>query len=411
MPFEHWLSYSHTDQALLVDDTLDATWDGLVVPGTLAAYYFEGTGGFVLARRRPYIIDPRTPLLQPIDRRTEPKVSQLELAKIHAPDLEGLWPTVEIELGYWQDDRWSEVVHRVLDFQERYANNATGKIAKYQQLLVEAGQTPDIESDPESPTRYVPPYFAADGPTDPWWSLTREAIEISARRFGSSAVYPVLALRPQASVDTFAALIRELPAGMDAVFCWRGSWQEQDATEADVTGWATTIQAADERGIRVLNLYGGYLSVLMGSAGLAGVNHGIGYSEARDVARLSETGAPPTRYYVPAFRRFVPRAQAQPLIDGIPQDWRCPCSVCAMRSTPGTPPLLQSYSAEDLKRHFLLCRGAEIERVQADPEVEIADLRTKARWLADNPPRGGLGRGFGQTLSTWAASVEAVIGG
>ncbi len=409
MSFQHWLSYSHTDQALLVDEALDATWDGLVVPGTLAAYYFEGTGGFVLARRRPYIIDPRTPLLQPIERRTEPKVSQLELAKIHAPELEGIWPTVEIEFGYWQDDRWSAVVHRVLDFQERYASSATGKIAKYQQLLIEAGQTPDIESDPKSPTRFVPPYFAADGTADPWWTLTREAIEIAAERFSTSSVYPVLALSPQASVETFAALIREMPAGIDTVFCWKGSWQEQDATETDVAGWATTIQAADERGIRVLNLYGGYLSVLMGAVGLAGVNHGVGYSEARDVKRLSETGAPPTRYYVPAFRRFVPRAQAQPLIDGIPRDWQCLCSVCAARSTSGASPLLQDYSAEDLKRHFLLCRHAEIKRVQADPEAEIADLRAKAQWLADNPPRGGLGRGYGTTLLTWAAAVDAVI--
>jgi hypothetical protein len=323
--------------------------------------------------------------------------------------LEGIWPSDEIDLGYWEDAGWQDVVHRVLDFQERYASSATGKITKYQQLLVEAGQTPDIESDPEPPTRFVPPYFASTGPADPWWALTREAIEISAERFASSAIYPVLALRSQTRVETFAALVRQLPGGIDTVFCWRGSWQEQDATVADVAGWAATVKTADELGIRVLNLYGGYLSVLMGAAGLAGVNHGIGYSEARDVARLSETGAPPTRYYVPAFHRFVPRAQAQPLIDGIPQDWQCSCSVCAARSASGKPPSLQSYSAEDLKRHFLLCRCAEIERVKADVETEIADLRVKSQWLADNPPRGGLGRGFGETLHTWAAAVEAVI--
>lgn len=408
MSFEHWLSYSHTDQALLVDETLDAAWDGLVVPGTLAAYYFEGTGGFVLARRRPYIIDPRTPLLQPIEQRTDPKVSQLELAKIHAPELEGIWPDVEIDIAYWQDERWPAVVGRVLDFQERYASSATGKIAKYQQLLTEAGQTPDLESDPEPPVRFVPPYFAVDGRSDPWWALTREAIEMAAERFTSRAVYPVLALGPSAPIATFADLLQELPAGIDTVFCWRGSWQEQNASEIDVAGWVTTIRVANERGIRVLNLYGGYLSVLMGAVGLAGVNHGIGYSEARDVARLSETGAPPARYYVPAFRRFVPRAQAQPIIDGMPQDWRCRCAVCEGRSASGAPPSLQSYTAEDLKRHFLLCRSAEIDRVQADADAEIADLRVKARWLIDNPPRGGLGRGFGGTLHTWATAVEAV---
>lgn len=200
-----------------------------------------------------------------------------------------------------------------------------------------------------------------------------------------------------------------MPAGIDTVFCWKGSWQELEATEADIAGWGTVIAQAADRGIRIINLYGGYLSVLLGAARLGGVNHGIGYSESRDVARLSETGAPPTRYYLPALRRFVSRAQAQPLIDLLPAGWRCPCAVCQAHGAGDAPPVLDNYSAEDLKRHFLLCRAAEIARVAADVQVELADLDSKAAWLGANPLPGGLARNFAAPLRTWSSGMRRLI--
>ena len=44
-------------------------YEGILVPGTVAAFQKEGTGGFVLAlsastAQIPYVIDPRSPLFQ-----------------------------------------------------------------------------------------------------------------------------------------------------------------------------------------------------------------------------------------------------------------------------------------------------------------------------------------------------------
>src|SRR5438067_1190570 len=88
--FAHYLSYGATDQQTLRD--LAGSYDGLVVPGTIAAYQRQGTGGFVLslsatAAAPPYVIDPRFPLFQ--QRLQAPKQSHFALASLFGdyPDL------------------------------------------------------------------------------------------------------------------------------------------------------------------------------------------------------------------------------------------------------------------------------------------------------------------------------------
>src|SRR4051794_12208046 len=65
--FSHYLAYGATDQQTARD--LADVYDGLLVPGTVAAFQREGTGGFVLtlsatAAAPDYVIDPRFPLFQ-----------------------------------------------------------------------------------------------------------------------------------------------------------------------------------------------------------------------------------------------------------------------------------------------------------------------------------------------------------
>lgn len=403
----HWISYSNADQALLRAPDLEHTWDALVVPGTLAVFYFQGTGGFVLTRGRPYVIDPRTPLLQTIEvSRPEPKKSHLALAEIHDPEVPFVWPDREIPISHWQDGRWPRVVQRVMDFQDDYSGSATEKIDKYAQLLAEAtGRplAPAFNLDP--PHRIVPPYWAVTGSLDPWWELSRDAIEIALDQYEPARVSPIVAMTRETPIARFAELLGELPDDCRAVFCWRGSWDEAQATEADIESWVHVARLGNEYDVAVTNLYGGYLSVLLTGLGLAGVNHGIGYSEQRDVRRLGETGAPPARYYVPALRSFVSRASAQPVLDSLPASWACPCPVCARVSVEGIP-VVDSLSTEDLKRHFLICRDDELRRVAEDLNTELYDLEGVAGWLVDEAPRGIGGAAVGKRLEMWASTVR-----
>jgi hypothetical protein len=64
--FNHYLSYGSTDQQTMRE--LSGLYDGLLVPGTIAAFQAEGTKGFVLSLSarsgEPYVIDSRFPLFQ-----------------------------------------------------------------------------------------------------------------------------------------------------------------------------------------------------------------------------------------------------------------------------------------------------------------------------------------------------------
>lgn len=191
---------------------------------------------------------------------------------------------------------------------------------------------------------------------------------------------PVLCVASNCPTATFAELIDELPDGLDRVFCWRGSWDEAKATQADVDGWLGAIDAAAMRGIEIVNMYGGALSVLLEGRGLAGTNHGVGYSESRSEERLGSTGAPPMRYYVPRLRQFLPVPQAQrvlELLDEPEDDWRCSCAVCRDRHT------IVDLKTDPLKQHFLLSRRTEVEAVDASFEDAVDAVRRDGERLVE----------------------------
>src|SRR5258708_3356214 len=81
--FSHFLSFSATDQQTARE--LAGSYDGLLVPGTVASFQTDGTKGFVLTLSATsssprYAVDPRFPLFQqPLP---SPKHSHRTLADI-----------------------------------------------------------------------------------------------------------------------------------------------------------------------------------------------------------------------------------------------------------------------------------------------------------------------------------------
>lgn len=422
MSADHWLSYSNSDQAVLRDVDRGRLWDRLIVPGTLATYYKQGTGGFVLELRRPFIIDPRTPIIQPIDvmRPPEPRASHRSLAEIHDPDVCAIWAPVdgsagqEVLVEWWTEDRWRTAVDRVLCFQRDFEREASDKRAKYAAMLEEAGHA--LDAPVAGPWRLVPPYWAVKGIDDPWWRLSvaaiQQALEFAAEH--EREIIPVLCIAHDADPTLLVDLLAELPrdSRIDQVFCWRGGWDEATAQTSDVEAWLEAVDAGTKQGIAVHNLYGGALSVLMTGLGLAGVNHGVGYSESRDERRLAQTGAPAMRYYMPTLRAFLTVPTAQLSLDALGVEHACGCPVCA--DLDGD---IVGLSNEQLKAHFLECRAREFVQA-ADIRGAIDSLEQVAGELlerftleeddeAPNPFGHLLDRAI--VLRAWAAALEAAL--
>ncbi len=363
----------------------------------------------MLARRKPFVIDPRTPLIQPqspLRPRPTPRASHKTLAGIHDEHVGELWSEGrEVPLEAWTDDRWESTVRNVLEFQTSFETAAAEKIDKYEQMLRDAGMDLDIPIN--GPARLVPPYWSVRGTQDAWWRLTKSAVTQALGSHGGTKLMPVLCVASGSATSTFSDLIADLPEGIDRVFCWRGSWDEAKATPEDVDGWLGAIDAAAMRGIDIVNMYGGALSVLLGGRGLAGVNHGVGYSESRSEERLGSTGAPPMRYYVPRLRQFLPVPQAQRALELLVEptdDWRCGCAVCRDLQT------IVDLKTDALKQHFLLCRRAEFEAVGASFADAVEAVRSDGERLIERFER--FEDGFetvlakrGHVLVGWAKSV------
>jgi hypothetical protein len=195
-PFAHYLSYGATDRQTLRD--LTGSYDGVVVPGTIAAYQRQGTGGFVLSLSAteaapPYVIDPRFPLFQ--QRLPSPKQSHHALADLFDyPDL--VDTDNEPRPGDFGREALRDMARRWVAFNLQYENAQSSAFAKYAARLGEPLPQPD---NVQAPERILAPYFMADSVNDPWWDhsktlwdATRAAAPDAATRVVAAKSVPAL---------------------------------------------------------------------------------------------------------------------------------------------------------------------------------------------------------------------------
>jgi hypothetical protein len=395
--FSHYLSYGATDQQTLRD--LSGSYDGVVVPGTMAAYQRQGTGGFVLALSAsdaapPYVIDPRFPLFQ--QRLQDPKRSHRALADVFGfPDLVVTGDTPRP--GDFGHAELREMAQNWVRFNDTYQQD-TGSFDKYARRLRE--QIP-ITGSAQPPERVIAPYFMADGPEDPWWELSTVLWEATKDAAGERAVRVVAAK----SVPAFDKLI---DATTEAeLVIWVSHLDELTSGYRELRQYAQSLARASARGTRLFALYGGFYHVLMAKFGLCGLSHGIGFGESRTWEELPQSGPPPARYYLRRAHRYVIQDLANSLALADPVLTECPCTDCREHL-----PLELSYHG--LMRHSVAARAEEI-RIWADverdsvaavlrSEFDSLDKRILTAPLAD--PLKRTARGALDHLTAWANAFD-----
>lgn len=342
--YDHYVSFGTTDQQTLLAQRTE--YDGLLVPGTVAAFQKQGTGGFVLSMSaanpgKPYVIDPRTPLFQ--QALPEAKKSHTYLAE-ELGDKSLVSDTVPDPLGFHQD-RVDGIARAWLEFNGAFRTAATEKFAKYARRLQE-----DVAvHEAAPPLLTLAPYFMAKSVSDPWWNLSKRLFSACRASATDTSVVPVVA---STSADWLTPLVHDL--AQEDVVIWVSDLHELNADEHDLLSYAKSIQDLSQSGHRIFALYGGFFAVLLASVGLMGASHGIGYGEHRSWIELPRSGPPPARYYVPALHRYVAQDVAERLGRSEPRLAECDCEVCEGRS-----PLLLEY--HDLMRHSVIVRQREVE--------------------------------------------------
>ena len=362
-PFEHYLAYGATDQQTV--RKLRGRFTGLIVPGTIAAFQHEGTGGFVLALSAsqfgtPYTIDPRFPLFQ--QSLSDPKKSHKALAKLLGGS--DLISAVDPSASAFTDERIDQIASHWASFNSEYLDSAGSKFDKYAKRLNE----PVAAKHATGPRYLLPPYTVASEPGDPWWDISCKLHERTVAHAGQ----PESCIRVVAAKE--ARFLDGLLNATDSprIAIWVSRLDELTLPSRVLSEYAAAIRNASNAGKRTFALYGGFFSVLLSSAGLGGSCHGIGFGEYRDYLELPRSGPPPARYYLPLAHRYVSQELAFQLWQSDPSLAECDCEVCDRQ-----PPINLDYHS--LMRHSVLCRSKEIQEWAGLDSASMVDRLTIER--------------------------------
>ncbi|GAA5230105.1 hypothetical protein [Arthrobacter cryoconiti] len=362
--FQHFLSYGSTDQQTVRE--LSEYFDGLIVPGTIAAFQAEGTKGFVLtlsARSNdPYVIDSRFPLFQ--NRLPSPKKSHLMLA-----DVMGVPTLVNRHATPRPTDFDDEMVQTIarawVDFNVGFESVQMKTFDKYASRLKEQV----LPQDRQDPAFVLPPYTMVGEISDGWAEVSESLWAASCQYADTKGVRSKLRRVVAASSST---VWNELASAVDdeEVVAWVSGLDEFKVnSEAELIAYGQALQNSQSRDQSVFALYGGFLSVLLSRHGLNGSSHGIGFGEHRDWVELPSSGAPPARYYVPKLHRYIGVDVAEILWRQFPELIACSCGECEG----GSPSALDYHG---LMKHSVRARAAEIEMWLNMPTAAVVDQLT-----------------------------------
>ncbi|MBF4603134.1 hypothetical protein [Curtobacterium sp. VKM Ac-2884] len=407
--FQHFLSYGSTDQEAA--RSLTGIFDGLLVPGTIAAFQADGTKGFVLTlsarSSEPYAIDSRFPLFQ--NGSLPWKKSHLQLAQILGLDgyiKDGV--TGGLSPANFDDALVARVAEGWLSFNVDFENVGAKVFDKYAKRLPDD----DIKiEDAQAPEWVMPPYLMVSSLTDPWGAVSERIWQASVDLVAqSSSAVRLRRVVAGESAAVWDALLQKLPE--KDLAGWVSRLDEFDVTTAgrrELVEYGKALRSATERGQRIFALYGGFFSVLLHRFGLEGSSHGVGYGEHRDHVELPSSGAPPARFYVPRLHRYIGVDIAGAIWEQAPELVECFCPECEGRSP-------TSLDYHQLMRHSVRVRADEIDTWAHLPTLDVcARLREDFRAFSTALPGLALPRavvkraeGLYLHLESWAAVLETI---
>ena len=227
--------------------------------------------------------------------------------------------------------------------------------------------------------------------------------------------------------DAFLDRIRrEVPeTGVSAVWLWFSTFLEQEADLSHLRSLRDLVTSLSGS-VEVLNMHGGYFSLALSKFGMAGISHGVGYGEQKDVVPVIGQNTPTVRYYLPALYTRLGVPDIERAFDALgvksPQDFLakvCDCPVCkgivvsdlkdfrqfgeTKRSASSGLRLVQTPAAAKRCRfHFLITRIRECDKMQA---LSTADLQAAFDRASSTWGRQPSLAGSASHLSRWRAAL------
>ena len=307
----------HKDRDVIKE--LMGSIDGVCVPAHIFSYSPEPTVYAALTMNKNYFIDPMTYLYSDQDiedyvtteeeggRQFKPSVRKLT-TDYQLLDFFKQRDFKKLEAVDMTENMIDEWVARNLFVQlEKIKENKESTIKRYTKILQDMGlEFPPVVASNE-PTFIVPPYFHFSSVSDPWFDINIQFAKRTREKQPNDSIFPIVLTNSGSRNKDL--IIRYKNEGFKMLLVWVDDLNEKEVggngTQiGKLISFANFIGMANEEGVKIINLYGSYYSVLLGKIGLGGMCNGIFYGEYK--SRKSKVGGgPQSRYYVRKLHDFI----------------------------------------------------------------------------------------------------------
>jgi len=409
-PFHFMRIGSHAEKEYFLN--LPDTYDGIIINANLIEATTAASASLVAGLKnnhgKGFFVDPYTfafglrPALLYVekkDRKTKVKSLQLKttyenLAKQYGDVIKSkvgksaIIPEDFIETAARQD-----FCHSVLEYQ----------ISKLSSTFFEDDFFDDVGSI--EPIGLIAPYFFMPE-LDNWLDLNIQLIETSCSvNHSSKPIYAVICLNRrllESDHDVNLIINKYRNCNASGYFLWVSAMDEKEFGEVSLRNFLYLIRTLSQDGKKVINMYGGYLSVLLGKIGLSGFSHGVGYGSDKNVDPVIG-GVPSSKFYFPPLHERYLFSDIYFLVSGLSPElfYRdiCSCDTCkdviglnienfarygetkpSQKAKSNSRFADREYPTGDSVRlcryHFLMARKNEIEKAKVN---NLADLLKSLR--------------------------------
>lgn len=415
MAISHWMTFATFNEQRYFAYPRENSYDGVVLNANMVAHAREGIAAFLMSKTEglPYLIDPLTHAFQHEpsairNRYNELKSSIRSLAAYYGAPVEDIAGTRPVVPTDFSDPIVLDgFVGRCLDFQKE---SLSGKMAdsEWNQYLLQP-------KNQLEPTALVSPYlFINEANFRRWFPTVVGFVASAYKQRGDSKLFVPIVLSKGAllSPEIRAAIFEYLAEEkLDGFLLWIDDLDESEAAGGTL---AALLELA--RGLRkrpeqhIINLHGGYFSVLaggnLGAGALTGVAHGPEFGEHRAVVPVGG-GIPRPKFYLPQLHTRIPYREAQAYLKdlGLLEDSAtffanvCDCDECRAVLKDGidkftsygdaTVKLVRrdrgftrmefptSIAKQQCLRHYLERKAREFDfAATSEPTVLLEDLRS-----------------------------------
>jgi hypothetical protein len=292
------------------------------------------------------------------------------------------------------DQTIDTVCNQILDYQAE----------RLRHVFREDPETAAFADDLPFPAILFAPYFYIENSRATEWIELNRRLALSSTRRKDIPIHVVVCCHRDLLTDRnlSATVVRNLmdcrPAG---AWLWFSRLDEHDATYEELCAlrwWTEQLSHA----MPVFNMHGGFFSLLLSKLGMAGIAHGVGYGEQKDVVPIIGQSTPTVQYYVRPLHAKFSVAQITRCFSALgissPKDFYeriCDCVICKgiigndlsafaqfgeiHYSTPTSKRAAQTpASAKRCRFHFLLNRIKEREYIKkANLAGIVADFKAE----------------------------------